>query len=52
MHRNGSKKTGTTVGDIHWRAMKSLDTSLVEEFSQKFCLLKIDNAVEEKIQID
>lgn len=30
------------VSNIYWRAVKQLDTELVESFTQKFCLFKIE----------
>jgi hypothetical protein len=30
------------VSNIYWKAMKNLDTELIETFSQKFCLYKIN----------
>lgn len=37
------KSTNTQeISNIYWRALKSLDSSLVESFTQKFCLFKIN----------
>lgn len=42
MYRKSTKNHLEEVGLIYWRAMKALGTSLIDEFTQKFCLLKIN----------
>jgi hypothetical protein len=44
-----------SISDIYWRAMKQLDGYLIEAFSQKFCLYKInlsDSKSTQSMQID
>ncbi len=51
MHRrSGKREMVAEVADIYWRAMKQLNTELVDGFVQRFCLFKIDLDVEKNTQ--
>ena len=38
--KHASDKSPDAISNIYWKAMKQLDGPLVEEFTQKFCLIK------------
>lgn len=42
-------KKAQDIASLYWRAMKELNSDLVEAFSQKFCLFKINSNDETKI---
>ena len=42
LYSKSNNKELQQVSNAHWRAMKSLSADLVEEFTQKFCLFKIN----------
>ena len=41
----GNNKSPDAISNIYWKAMKQLDESLADEFSQKFCLIKNDPSI-------
>ena len=41
----GTNKSPDAISNIYWKAMKQLDESLADEFSQKFCLVKNDPSI-------
>jgi hypothetical protein len=43
MELTHTKGKPESVGHLHWRAVKDLDASLVEEFTRRFTIISTDH---------